>query len=73
MYFIFTPVYDQQSTKQKSNKEFSCICWDYSLVENVEFKELLSEFHPQYQVPGRFKELDIVYSNLKKYLENHLI
>jgi len=40
-------------------------------VENVEFKELLQELDTRYQVPGRNKvgkELDILYSQLKKKL-----
>ena len=45
------------------------------MVENVEFKELLGELDTRYQVPGRFKiakELDMLYSNLKKDLRESL-
>ena len=40
-----------------------------SLVENVEFQELIHELDPRYQVPGRFKigkDLDLIYSKLKR-------
>ena len=73
-------VYDLQSTKQKSiTKKLAVFVGasnvPISLVENVEFQVLLCELDPRYQVPGRFKiakELDTIYSNLKKDLRESL-
>ena len=42
-----------------------------SLVENMEFWELIHELDLRYQVPGRFKigkDLDLIYSKLKRNL-----
>ena len=42
-----------------------------SLVENMEFWELIHELDLRYQVPGRFKigkDLDLIYSKLKRDL-----
>ena len=72
--------YDPQSTKQKSiTKKLAVFVGasnvPISLVENVEFQELLCDLDPRYQMPGRFKitkELDMLYSNLKKDLRELL-
>jgi len=72
--------YDPQSTKQKSiTKKLAVFVGasnvPVSLVENVEFQELLHELDSRYQAPGRFKigcELDKLYSNLKKDLRDSL-
>ena len=72
--------YDPQSTKQKCITKKLVVFVGasnvpISLVENVEFQELLCELDPQYQMPGRFKiakELDMLYSNLKKDLRGSL-
>ena len=69
--------YDAQSIKQKSiTKKLALFVGatnvPISLVENVEFQELLCELDPRYQIPERFKELDMLYSNLEKDLRESL-
>ena len=72
--------YDPQSTKQKSiTKKLAIFVGTsnvpISLVENVEFQELLCKLDSRYQTPGRFKiakELDMLYSNLKEDLRKSL-
>ena len=72
--------YDPYSSKQKCLTRKLALFIGTSnvplnLVENVEFKELLQGLDARYQVPGRNKvgkELDILYSELKRKLSESL-
>ena len=73
-------MYEVHSVKQRSiTKRMAIFVGSsnvaLSLVENVEFQELIHELDPRYQVPGRFKigkDLDLIYSKLKRDLTESL-
>ena len=73
-------MYEIQSAKQRSiTKKLAIFVGAsnvaLSLVENVEFLELIHELDPRYHVPGRFKigkELDLIYSKLRRDLTESL-
>ena len=73
-------MYEVHSVKQRSiTKKMAIFVGSsnvaLSLVENMEFRELICELDPRYQVPGRFKigkDLDLIYSKLKRDLTESL-